>query len=174
MTAVEIQRHYLRAAEQHLAHASAPEWGKEVCEVWTNTLDAVERQPESLSTTVDWAIKLAICKNRVSRKGVRWEDLPAWSHVIKAIVSAVHESSYKGRATVELVLGKEGTPSPIPDTIAQLTPYVESHSLSWDLLRPVVNLRRELFELDFRFGQIGESGLFEQLERSGPLATARF
>ena len=169
LTAVEIQRHYLHAAEQHLTHASMPIWAREVCEVWARTLDTLEREPESLSTTLDWAIKLAIFKKRVSQKGIRWKDLPAWNHVIKTIVSAVHESSYKGRATVELVLGKETTPSPIPDTITALTSYVESHSLSWDLLRPVINLRRELFELDFRFGQIGENGLFEQLERSGVL-----
>jgi hypothetical protein len=89
--------------------------------------------------------------------------------VIKVIVIAVHESLYKGRATVELVLGKDATPSPIPGTIDALTPYVENHSLSWDMLRPVINLRRELFELDFRYGQIGEEGLFEKLEASGVL-----
>jgi hypothetical protein len=132
-------------------------------------LEAVERAPESLSTTLDWAIKLAVFKKRVAQRSIRWEDLPAWNHVIKTIVIAVQESLYKGRATVELVLGQEAKPSPISGTIEALTPYVESHSLSWDMLRPVVNLRRELFELDFRFGQIGEAGLFEQLERSGVL-----
>ncbi len=169
MTAVEIQRHLLDAVEQHRTHVSMPSWTGGVCDVWASTLDAIEQDPESLSTTLDWAIKLAIFKKRVSQKGIRWEDLPAWNYVIKTIVLAVQESLFKGRATVELVLGQETKPSPIPGTIDALTPYVESHSLSWDMLRPVVNLRRELFELDFRFGQIGEGGLFEQLERSGVL-----
>ncbi|MEJ2721690.1 MAG: proteasome accessory factor PafA2 family protein [bacterium] len=48
-------------------------------------------------------------------------------------------------------------------------PVVNERSLSWDMLRPFVDLRRELFELDFRFGQLGERGFFGKLDRAGVL-----
>ena len=36
-------------------------------------------------------------------------------------------------------------------------------------LRPVVELKRELLEIDARFGQLGEEGIFAQLDRAGVL-----
>ena len=56
--------------------------------------------------------------------------------------------------------------------IEKLTPYVEEHGLSWDWLRPFVDLRQELFELDIRFGQIGCEGGFNQLDAAGVLTHA--
>jgi hypothetical protein len=168
-TAIAIQRQFLREVKRHLSHGAVPEWARDVCEVWGSVLDTLEFQPDLFSTTLDWAIKLAVYKERASQKGIRWEDLPVWNEVIRTIMAAVRKSGFKDRPTVEVVLGREGKPSPIPGTIAELTPFVESHSLSWDMLRPIVNLRKELFELDFRFGHIGEGGVFEELDRAGVL-----
>lgn len=170
-TAVGVQRRILEEVERHLASGSAPEWARDVCAVWASMLDTLESRPEALSATLDWAIKLAIYKERASQKGIRWDDLPVWNHILKTIIGAVRQTDFKGRPTVELVLGKEKEPSPVPGAIAELTPYVESRGLDWEMLRPVVNLRKELLELDFRFGQIG-GGIFEELDRAGVLTHA--
>jgi hypothetical protein len=169
VTAADMQRRLLSVARRHLGRGHAPPWGWDVCAVWEKVLDALDEHPELLATTLDWAIKLAIYKERASQKGIRWGDLPLWNHVIQSIMAAVHRANITGRVTVELVLGQGGAPSPIPDAIAQLTPWLERHSLEWRMLRPVVDLRKELFELDFRFGQLGEKGIFEGLDRAGVL-----
>jgi hypothetical protein len=70
------------------------------------------------------------------------------------------------RATVEVVLGPN---SPVAETVTRLTPYLHANGLSWDGLKPFVELRRELFEIDTRFGQLGERGVFTALERAGVL-----
>ena len=169
VSALDIQRHYLRVAEDNLACEFMPPWAQEVCAVWRAMLDRIENHPESLAATLDWAIKLAIYRDFAESKGIPWEDLPAWTHVLDSVRAALRKAPHDGRATVELVLGQLPEPSPIPDTIKELTPYVESHSLSWDMMRPVVDLRKELFELDFRFGALGDGGLFGKLDRAGVL-----
>ena len=54
-TAVEIQRHYLRAAQQVLSELAADEqWA---LQEWEHVLDLLERDPLSLGDRLDWAIK---------------------------------------------------------------------------------------------------------------------
>ena len=122
-----------------------------------------------MSSTLDWAIKLAIYKDCAEQRGVPWSDFPAWTHILEQIRIGLRESPHKGMARVELILGQKPEPNPIPDTIKSLTSYIEERGLSWDMLRPVVDLRKELFELDFRFGQLGGSGLFDRLDCAGVL-----
>jgi proteasome accessory factor A len=166
VSAVEIQRHYLQVAEENLSREWMPPWAEEVCVVWRDMLERIEHRPESLSSSLDWAIKLAVYREYAEQRGVRWRDFPAWTHVLEGIRTGLRASPHVGMARVELILGRRSEPSPIPDTIKSLTPYVESHELSWDMLRPVVDLRKELFELDFRFGQLGGSGVFDRLDRA--------
>jgi hypothetical protein len=169
ISALEIQRHYLQLAEEHLNHDCMPPWADSVCVEWRRMLDRIENDPESLSHTLDWAIKLAVYRDCAEQKGIAWDTIPAWNHVLEAVRLALRKSPHSGMARVELVLGKKSEPSPIPDTIKALTPHLESHGLDWDMMRPVVDLRKELFEIDFRFGQLGGGGLFDQLDRAGVL-----
>jgi proteasome accessory factor A len=167
--AVDIQRYYLRIAERNLGREWMPPWAEGVCRAWREMLDRIENRPETLSSTLDWAIKLPIYRDLAERSGIPWSDLPAWTHVLSGIREGLRKSPYQKRATVELILGKLSEPSPIPDTVKALTPYVEDHSLGWDMMRPVVDLRKELFELEFRFSQLGGDGLFARLDRAGVL-----
>ncbi len=167
LSALDIQRHYLHEAEKHLK--DLPSWAKKVCTEWRRILDRLEQKPESLCKSLDWAIKYPIYRNYAAKKGINWSDFPAWNHIIKKIRADLRLSEHKGKATVELVLDKEKKPSPIPRTIDQLTPYLARHSLSWDNFRPFVDLMKELFELEIRFGQLGGAGLFNSLDRAGVL-----
>jgi hypothetical protein len=167
--ALDIQRHYLQMAEAHLDHEWMPAWAGEVCREWRTMLDRIEHEPETLCASLDWAIKLALYRDHVEGKGIRWDDLQAWTRIVTEIRGAISRSSYKGSATVELVLGQTGQPSPIQDTIDGLTPYLERNGLRWETLRPFVDLRNELFEIDIRFGQLGGEGLFSQIDRAGVL-----
>ncbi|MCK5407939.1 MAG: proteasome accessory factor PafA2 family protein, partial [Candidatus Krumholzibacteria bacterium] len=168
-TAIDIQRHYLTIAEKHLDSAWMPEWAGEVCREWRAMLDRIEHAPETLSASLDWAIKLAVYRDHVEQRGFRWEDLGAWTRIAKRIRAAIRRSSYEGSATVELVLGQTSEPSPIQDTIDKLSPYLERKGFRWNMLRPFVDLRKELFEIDMRFGQLGGNGLFGYIDRAGVL-----
>jgi len=51
----------------------------------------------------------------------------------------------------------------------KLTPFLDAHGLTWDGLRPVVDLRTQLYSLDTRFGMLGEEGIFSRLDADGVL-----
>ena len=68
---------------------------------------------------------------------------------------------------MEFLLGPQ---SPIPETVASLTPVLAERSLGWDGLRPFMDLRQELFEIDLRFSQLGSKGVFNSLDRAGILS----
>ncbi len=65
-TALEIQRRYVRIARRELASGPSPElWKLRVLRAWKETLDALAREPESLTDRVDWIAKRALVHSEV-------------------------------------------------------------------------------------------------------------
>ncbi len=81
VTAIDVQRHYLENVEAHLGASFLPPWTYDVCRVWRAVLDRMEENPESLSTTLDWCIKLALFRDWVRGRGVDWEELSKHSEL---------------------------------------------------------------------------------------------
>jgi proteasome accessory factor A len=167
LTTLQIQRQYLHHASERLDQPFMPPWAREVCEQWSAMLDRLERAPETVARSLDWAIKLALYQDRARRRGVDWEALPAWTHVV-ATLNGVRRMTTPpvGRLSTALVLAADG---PFRERVHKLGPYVEEHRLRWNDLDAFLRLRQELFEVDTRFGQIGAGSLFRRLEASGTL-----
>ncbi|MBW2389260.1 MAG: proteasome accessory factor PafA2 family protein [Deltaproteobacteria bacterium] len=64
LSAIQVQRFYLEAAEEAAATGSLPEWAPEVCRSWRQVLDQLEQGPEAVETQLDWAIKLSLFRSR--------------------------------------------------------------------------------------------------------------
>jgi hypothetical protein len=77
-----------------------------------------------------------------------------------------HTEFGKKTVTVEFIVGKK---SPIRDTIECLTPFLREKNLAWDGLSPFLRVRQELFEIDWRFGQLGDKGIFAAMDKAGVL-----
>jgi len=168
LTALEIQRHYLEMAEAHLEAPSMPSWAGQVCDEWRAMLCALEAAPDSVATTLDWAIKLALFKSRARQHSIAWEALPHWNHVVTKLSEALRRAGVTDqRPSVDVILDECG---PVADEVRRLTPYLRAHGLRWDDLRTFIHLRQELFEIDTRFGQLGDAGIFAHLDSAGVLA----
>ena len=72
MTALDIQRYYLSQARTH--SVILPDWADRLCDVWQATLDRLERGPDTVADRLDWAIKLALLRDRSRNWGRRWPD----------------------------------------------------------------------------------------------------
>jgi hypothetical protein len=72
MTALDIQRHYLRQARTH--RVALPHWAGRLCDVWQTTLDRLERGLDAVADRLDWAIKLTLLRDRGRKWGRRWPD----------------------------------------------------------------------------------------------------
>jgi hypothetical protein len=117
---------------------------------------------------LDWAIKLSLFREFARRRGIDWQSLTAWNYVLKSLNAALQS---KGEGEGVPVFGAEvlAANSPVADEVARLTPGLKAKGLKWDSLEIILALRRDLFELDTRFGQLGSEGLFSALDRAGAL-----
>jgi proteasome accessory factor A len=168
MTAIEIQRFYLERAEKHLRASFMPAWAKEACREWRLMLERLDKGPEAVKTTLDWAIKLALYKDYARRQGFEWQQLPHWTYVHNSLRSALQIANYDEKSiSIESVVGPG---SPILYEVERLEPYLRKHGLSWGGLSQFLQLRRQLLEIDTRFGQLGDKGIFAELSRQGVLA----
>jgi hypothetical protein len=170
LTAVEIQRHYLDYVARFQDAEFMPSWTGECCRLWGDVLDRLARGPEALGATLDWAIKWSLFRRHAEQRGISWEALQEWNGVLARIDKSREEG--------------EAGPADTPDEVARLRPtkgragpsaravdtILGDAGRSRDDLEKVLRVRQELFELDTRFGQIDERGIFATLERAGVLA----
>lgn len=69
--ALEIQGEYLAMVEAQLGADFLPAWASELCRRWRAVLEQLATRPESLATSLDWAIKRALFQDRIERGGER-------------------------------------------------------------------------------------------------------
>ena len=167
VTAIDIQRHYLTLAEAYAGQAFMPPWAEEACRRWRAILGRAENGWESLATTLDWAIKLALYRDHARRRGIEWESLPVWTPAIDGLATALARSGQGDRPlTADGVLGPA---SPIAADLPRLRAFATRKGLDWDQLGTVLDLRNQLFEIDTRFAQLGPNGIFTDLDSAGAL-----
>ena len=167
LSAIEIQYHYLSMAERYLGHSSMPAWAPEACKRWRAMLNRLLDAPGSVETTLDWAIKLAVYRNHVESRGVSWDSLPRWIPILTELQQSLdYSDQYAHPLTAEFVLCES---NPFGEVIARLTPSLMEAGLAWESLDAVIGVKKELFEIDTRFGQLGGGGLFARLDEAGVL-----
>jgi proteasome accessory factor A len=177
-TAVQIQRRYLECAESNLGNGVLPAWAPDVCQAWRKVLDQLESAPEELDRTLDWRIKFALFTERARRQGMSWERIRRWNTQIESLNRAARNAdltplarrerrdSFGPTGWINLLQTRAG------DVAAQrslLEPQLERDGLTWKELRRFLRLRQELFEIDTRFGQLGQDGIFARLDQAGVL-----
>ncbi len=166
-TALQIQHHYLALAEAHLHHSFMPDWAEEVCGRWRSVLESLDKRPVEVAATLDWTIKWALYEDRAERRGFSWTALAGWSFVLRELRAALDRTESRGlEIGVDVVRGED---SPIRKDVRVLTRYLDAGKLSWDDLGAFLALRQEFFEIDSRFGQLGEEGIFSALDSAGKL-----
>jgi proteasome accessory factor A len=169
-TALEIQRHYLGCAEANMRESFMPPWAPQACETWREMLDRLEQGRQAVARQLDWAIKQELYAQRAAQRGVAWDSLPDWTHVVSRLEQAIKQTKYRDQIVkLEFVIGRS---TPIPEEILRLKAYVQAKGLDWDHLQTFWALRRELFEIDARFGQLGDRGIFQALDKAGVLRHA--
>ncbi len=72
ISAIELQRRYLRLAEQHYGgEGRQTDW---VLKNWREILDGLETDPMSLGDRIDWVAKRQIVEEYMAAEGVDWDD----------------------------------------------------------------------------------------------------
>lgn len=168
-TALQLQHHYLALAEAHLGQPFMPDWAGEVCRRWRAMLEALAEGPAAVAATLDWGIKLAIYRDRAARRGFSWQALADWSFVLRQLHAALVADPETGaqKLTPEMV---RDPGHPVGREAEKLARFLLTRRLNWNELGDFLALRDEFFEIETRFGQLGEAGVFNALDRAGRLA----
>jgi len=167
LTAVDIQRHYLKQAEAHAHEKYMPAWTGEACRVWRDTLDRLSNDPRSTDTLLDWSMKLSLYADQAAKLGIHWHRLAFWNGIVNRLDASLEEGNPGGsQVTLDFVLGPQ---SPIPNEVERLTKFLRSKELDWQELKQLLDARQRLFEIDTRFGQLGSKGIFQALDSAGVL-----
>ncbi|BCA54277.1 Pup deamidase/depupylase [Nitrospira sp. KM1] len=74
ITAVEIQRAYLRAAMDFYSCRDLNQVTKDILVRWEDVLDKLERDPHTLVQELDWVAKRHMMESYMERKGCGWND----------------------------------------------------------------------------------------------------
>jgi hypothetical protein len=173
-TALKIQRHYLSCVEGCLNQLPFP-WAEEVCALWRETLDDLEHGASRASASLDWAIKQRLFARRLEQHGIAWASLRAWDSVLRRLRRRWIAGPGKGPVfglTTAVMFDLAMALSPdswLRGEMDKLSPLLGRQGLSWDGLPALVAARNELFELDAKFGALGERGVFNALDRAGAL-----
>ena len=74
MTAVAIQRAYLKVAMGYYACQDLSQVTKDILVRWEEVLDKLEQDPRLLARELDWVAKRQIMESYMERKGCGWDD----------------------------------------------------------------------------------------------------
>jgi proteasome accessory factor A len=166
MTAVEIQREYLRKAEENIDRSFMPAFAPAVCAEWRRVLDVLDEGPEAAVGILDWPTKLVLYRRHAKSRDLVWERLPFWSAVLERLCTIVPWQPEDGTFPLDSALNAEASSSTLVSRIGEL---LRRRGLEWDELRQVLALRPEFLELEFRFSQLGSKAIWSALETSNAL-----
>ncbi len=165
-TAIELQRCYLEAVERRLDDGWLPAWAGQVCALWRQTLNDLETDSPRVATSLDWAIKRGVFERLLRRLGIEWAALDAWNTLLERArmmeVPGLYEALTPGDT--------RANHAPLdPGAIETLAPVARQEGLDIRGLPAFLAARRAAFEIDMRFGELGNAGVFTALDRAGVL-----
>ena len=167
LTALDIQRAYLEAVERHRELPTMPSWVDEACGVWRATLDRLQSDPTSAERTTDWGVKLRLFRDFLEQNNLPWESLARWNQVFGRLARmGEREDEDDDPCLLGWRLANADNHAGRGRRL-RLRSLVGSLDLDIDEIPRMLELRNELFELDMKFGQLGERGLFAALDSVG-------
>jgi proteasome accessory factor PafA2 len=74
LSAVEVQREYLRAAQRYVAERGADSQARDILQKWEAILDGLAAEPLALRREVDWVAKWHLLTAYMDRRGEDWDS----------------------------------------------------------------------------------------------------
>lgn len=168
LSAIDIQRHYAEIAADFLDADWMPPFAHEVIGPWIQMLDRLDGAPDSVATTLDWAIKHRLFTRHLQQsENFSWPLLRRWDALAGLLDRCVKVSDGKEASldsdTIDYAHGA------FKNLLALLEPHLSARGISLHRLPLYLKIRAELFALDFNFGKYGRHGIFNSLDRAGAL-----
>ncbi len=165
LTALDIQRRLLEKAQRLSVSGAFQDWLPHCCRLWEEILDRLQQGPAAVQRSIDWAIKLELFRDFAQRRGITWDRLMRWDGLLRKL-DEIPWSAHESFEQIQRISNQN-------ERILHLAEHwkgsVRERGLDWDELREVLALRQQLFEIDSRFGEMGQRGIFNALDAGGHL-----
>jgi hypothetical protein len=165
LTAIDVQRAYLRRAREFFA--TRPEGRvrhREILDLWEETLSLLAEHPGRLAERLDWAAKKSLLDRAILERGT-WREFLAWGRIF----ARAGEEGLAESRNLEELLARPGLVSRL-----RLRALVRGALKRGDIDPKRFAAARELYhtcrKLDLRYHEIGsDPGYQRQLEAQGLL-----
>lgn len=164
LTALDIQRHYLECVEMWFDGRRFPAWTERVCRMWRAQIDDLEGDQTRGTRLLDWAIKRRLFERQLERRGIAWSSLRHWNTALERLAKTWKQT--RVAVPFEIRHALERHPRLAAEQ-ARVATSLARHGIEWTQLADLDAARQEVFELDARFGALGDAGLFNALEAAG-------
>lgn len=168
-SAIDVQRAYLRTVKDHVGKSFMPIWADAVCERWEAVLETLQSgAPESASCSLDWAIKYALYGNVLQKHGCSWERAVVLSQTVNDLSRAAsvyisHDKPLTASFVRTICLERQ-------DLLGQACRNILKRAgTDLDEVQRFIELRQKLIEIERRFSQLGDKGIFNAMDRAGVL-----
>jgi len=155
--AIDIQQIYLGCVEGAEARGVLPSWAGKVIAEWRRVLADLEHAPDSVATSLDWAIRYSIYRDRAA--GAISTGSGSSGRTKRAVKSR-EQSRFAGMP--DCIVDDEGGRQ-WKATASEVHPSLRQRLGEFNALRA------ELYETDIRFAQLGD-GIFRRLDEAGVLS----
>lgn len=170
LTAVQMQKRYCEAVVSAQARLDLPPWTAALCEQWRQVLTALERDPLSLRTRLDWPLKRAIYEEAIRERHLDECWAATMTCILDQLAGVLYEFGCRGPFALTELRRRRSCDNGLDKVLRPIDQRLKANGLDWSELRSFLALRDELCELDMRFGQIGPKGIYGTLERARRLA----
>ena len=159
---LQIQEHYLRAAEAYTDNAPEP-WMSDVVVRWRETLESLRKGPATLTRKLDPFIKMSLFSRMLAARGMDMREFGKWCGAIWLMRPYVNLDNLPRRGAREYLRER------LPFVTFQLVEErMAKQRLSWHDLRRALMLWRTMLLADLAYHDIdGERGLFFRLRLAG-------
>lgn len=156
---LEIQRHYLKAAEIY-SKLKKELWMEVVVRLWKEILDLTEKGDSlNLSSSLDAWIKLKLHYEYLKHKGMSFEEFSRWGGPIGLAKEFFpHGDIYDVRGYLSRTM---------PYATFKLLEDSMRHDLLWEDLLSISKLYDQVHALDIRFNEIGPDGIYHRMYENG-------
>ncbi len=161
-SALDIQEHYLRAAEAYCAKQACEPWMKMVLHRWRAALDDLRTAPGKLTRQLDPYIKMKLYCGVLASQGFELKEFSQYCGAICFLQSHLGSEELPKRGLREFFRDR------IPFvTFMLLEERIERQRLSWANLRRAVGVWRTMLLTDLAYHEIGDGGLYWRLQAAG-------
>jgi proteasome accessory factor A len=172
MSAFDIQRRYLEAAEAHANSTRLPGWAARICTLWRQALDRLEHDAHADHRDFDWTFKRTLFRRELERSGFRRESTVAWSYALERLracwPTAQQVFAIDRKRIDNLVAARPECQGLVDEARRDLG----ARGIDWADLDAFHALRQRLCAIEVRFGAVG-GGLWDTLDRQGALPEHR-